>query len=512
MDQNLTSTGSEERRWALVTGASAGIGAEFCQQLAARGYNIVLVARRKERMEEISELLKQEHGVQTVVLSLDLADVHACEVLAEVLAQEKIEVEFLVNNAGYGVAGGFNEAEWPTHTDFLQVMLNSVCELTHRLLPGMQQRGRGYIINVASLAALLPGAARNTLYGAAKSFLVKFSESLAAENRDTGVKISALCPGFTYSEFHDVLDIREQVSQMPSWMWMEAEPVVQYGIESVMRKRPRVVGVPGKANRFIAWLARLLPAKLARWMTNKAGEQQAQPGKYNRIVKNSLHAAYLLFGLSLLAYVAYKLPWRLDPNLWSWTPRPLVLLNVLPVALVALFILCLTRRLYLSATAVGCLVYMVFFVNGQKLEHLEEPVVFTDFLLLPQAFTGFDLLSQYVNLFALTTAVVAFIGVIYMLWKWEKPLAGPKTGMALSLVSLLLILGLSQKEYWPGSLYHSDQLAERDWHPVENVKLNGLIATLARSSANVLYEFPDISPADIQRPMAAIPPAPNLKC
>ncbi len=122
---------------------------------------------------------------------------------------------------------------------------------------------------MASLAGLVPGSARHTLYGATKAFLIRFSESLASENQDTGVAVSALCPGFTYSEFHDVLGIRDQVSQMPSWMWMEADEVVRYGIESVVRKPPRVVAVPGRANRFIAMLARKLPQRWALAMTQR---------------------------------------------------------------------------------------------------------------------------------------------------------------------------------------------------------------------------------------------------
>ena len=256
-------------RWALVTGASAGIGAEFCRQLAALGYAQVLVARREERLQELAEELQGRHGVRCLTLPADLARPDASQRLAEALSAQGIDIEFLVNNAGYGVAGEFLEAPWERHADFLQVMLTSVCELTWRLLPGMQQRGRGYIVNVASLAGLVPGAARNTLYGATKAFLIRFSESLAMENLDRGVRVSALCPGFTYSEFHDVLGIREQVSQMPPWMWMNADEVVRFGIESVMREQPRIVAVPGRVNRFIAMLARKLPQRTTQQMTQR---------------------------------------------------------------------------------------------------------------------------------------------------------------------------------------------------------------------------------------------------
>ncbi len=260
---------TENTAWALVTGASAGIGAEFCRQLAARGYSQVMVARRQDRLQQLAAELADRHAVECRVLPLDMAQKGAARTLETTLAEAGIEIEFLVNNAGYGVPGTFTEPDWQVHEDSLNVMLNSVAELTWRLLPGMQRRGQGYIVNVASLAGLVPSSARHTLYGATKSFLIKFSESLTAENLDTGVRVSALCPGFTYSEFHDVTGVREQVSQMPAWMWMEADEVVRYGIESVTRSPPRVIAVPGRVNRFIAMLSRKLPQRLAQRLTQK---------------------------------------------------------------------------------------------------------------------------------------------------------------------------------------------------------------------------------------------------
>ncbi|MBT8058408.1 MAG: SDR family oxidoreductase [Xanthomonadales bacterium] len=265
----MNTSAKNNGKWALVTGASAGIGAEFCRQLAGQGYSIVLTARREGPMQALLDELRESHGVDGRVLPADLSRPDAVNGIVTALSEAGIPVEFLVNNAGYGVSGEFNEPDWRVHKDFLTVMLDSVCELTWRLLPGMQARGRGYIVNVASLAGLVPGAARNTLYGATKAFLVRFSESLAMENEETGVSVSALCPGFTYSEFHDVLGIRDQVSQMPGWMWMDAPEVVRYGIDSVMRDPPRIVAVPGRANRFIAMLSRKLPMRTTQAMTQR---------------------------------------------------------------------------------------------------------------------------------------------------------------------------------------------------------------------------------------------------
>lgn len=261
-----------QRPWALVTGASAGIGAEFCRQLAAKGYALVLLARREERLRALAAELESAHGIDTRVLTFDLSRPDAPREIAEQLDALGIEVEFLVNNAGYGVPGKLTATPWKTHTDFMQVMVDAVCELCWRLMPAMQSKGRGYIINVASVAGLVPSAAGHTLYGASKAFLVRFSEALAAEGAPHGVRVSALCPGFTYSEFHDVTGTREQVSQMPSWLWLQAEDVVRYGIESVMRSHPRTVAVPGRTYRVLVWLNGAIPP-LGSWLVNRNSHQ-----------------------------------------------------------------------------------------------------------------------------------------------------------------------------------------------------------------------------------------------
>lgn len=252
--------------WALVTGASAGIGEEFCRQLAAREYNLVLVARRADRLHALAEELRQRHGTASLVLPADLSDDGAPADIAERLRKEEIAVEFLVNNAGYGVPGRLVDVPWPRHEQFVQVMVTAVCELCWLLLPGMQALGRGHIVNVASVAGLVPGSEGHTLYGASKSFLVRFTESLALEARHHGVHVSALCPGFTYSEFHDVTGTREQVSRLPGYMWLQAEEVVRYGIEAVLRSPPRVVAIPGRFYRLLVRLAGASPA-LGRYLT-----------------------------------------------------------------------------------------------------------------------------------------------------------------------------------------------------------------------------------------------------
>ena len=255
--ESLQST--DPSRWALVTGASSGIGKEFCLQLASQGYHLVMVARRADLLHSLASDLREAFGTATLVIPTDLAERGACRKITRKLDEKEISVEFLVNNAGYGVPGRFTEPAWQTHEDFMQVMMTAVCELTWRLLPAMHELGRGFVINVASVAGLVPGSEGHTLYGASKSFLIRFSESLALENRRRGVNISALCPGFTYSEFHDVTGTRDQVRQLPGFMWLTAAEVVRYGIESVRRDKPRVVAIPGFVYRLLVALNRYLP-------------------------------------------------------------------------------------------------------------------------------------------------------------------------------------------------------------------------------------------------------------
>jgi len=264
-----------QKPWALVTGASAGLGAEFCRQLAAKGYNLVLVARREERLRDLADELRQKHDIDYLVISADLAQRDACEMIVNRLEQESVEVEYLVNNAGYGLPGSFHVPGWEDHDDFIQVMTTAVCELTWRLLPGMQQRKRGFIVNVASVAGLVEPAAGHTLYAASKSFLIKFSQSLALENWRDGIKVTALCPGFTYSEFHDVNGTREMISQLPDYLWLKAEEVIADCIEAMEAERVKPIVVPGRQYKAMVFIARYLP-----WLARIFAKRNA---KYFRI-------------------------------------------------------------------------------------------------------------------------------------------------------------------------------------------------------------------------------------
>ena len=263
--------GKHNKPWALVTGASAGIGAEFCRQLAGKGYQLVLVARRADKLQAIADELLSKHAANSLIITADLSQKGAGEMIVQRLGQEDITIEYLVNNAGYGLPGSFHVPDWQEHADFIQVMMTAVCELTWRLLPVMQKRGLGFIVNVASVAGLVSSSAGHTLYGASKSFLIKFSEALALENEQTGVKVCALCPGFTYSEFHDVNGTRRMISKMPGFLWLQAEDVVADTLTAMSAKKVKPVLVPGKQyklivfmNRYLPWLAAILTRRTAK--------------------------------------------------------------------------------------------------------------------------------------------------------------------------------------------------------------------------------------------------------
>lgn len=249
---------SDPRGHALVTGASSGIGAAIAREYAHRGVPLVLSARRIDRLEALAAELRPRVDVQ--VVAADLADASAPAMLAGELERRGLRIRILVNNAGYGVPGRYLRSDWETHAAFLRVMVDAVGELTWRLLPSIRGFDDGRILNVASFAALMPAADGQTLYAPAKAFLLKFSEALALENADRGVHATALCPGFTLSEFHDVTGTRSKM-RVSRKMWLDAAEVARFGIEA--NERGNVLAVPGWRYRLLHGIAKLMPHRMA---------------------------------------------------------------------------------------------------------------------------------------------------------------------------------------------------------------------------------------------------------
>ena len=256
---------------ALVTGASSGIGKAFAEFLAGKGYALILVARRADRLEALANDLRGRHGTVSHVIISDLSEPNASSAIADEVAARGLRVDVLINNAGYGVPGSYVKVSWADHQRFLQVMVTAVCDLTYRLLPPMIERGWGRVINVASVAGMVPAPAGHTLYGASKAFVIRFSEALNSENSSRGVNVTAICPGFTWSEFHDLTGTREKMNAMPSFMWLRAADVVREGYEAVMNGDPVVVN--GRIFRVLIWLSAVMPRFLVRAVSAGAGRR-----------------------------------------------------------------------------------------------------------------------------------------------------------------------------------------------------------------------------------------------
>lgn len=245
-----------QRRLALVTGASAGIGAAFAKLLADKGFDVALTARRLDKLEALAAELKAK-GVDAFAIAADLSQPGAVDQILADIGKRGGSIDVLINNAGYGLPGTWRGTSWSDQAAALQVMLTAPLELSHKVLPGMAQRGYGRIANIASLAGMLPGARGHTTYGAIKAALIRFSQSLNVENEGSGVNVTAVCPGLTLSEFHDVNATRERMNRTPKWLWQTSERVAEIGWRAVERNR-RVV-VTGVPNKIAAVIARIVP-------------------------------------------------------------------------------------------------------------------------------------------------------------------------------------------------------------------------------------------------------------
>ena len=258
------------RRTALITGASSGIGEAFADVFASEGFDLVITARREDRLRGVADRLEREHGGRVHVIVGDLAEPGAVGRLCDEIAARRLLIDALVNNAGYAVPGAYVTSPWERHEAFLRVLVLAAAELVSRLLPGMLERGYGRIINVASLAGLMPATPGLTLYAASKAFAIKFSESLAHEVRSRGVHVTAVAPGFTETDFHDIAGIRQRLKVLPRFVWMDASTVARLGYAAVMAGRS--LEVTGRINRTAAFLARMIPSSMLRSLTRRAGK------------------------------------------------------------------------------------------------------------------------------------------------------------------------------------------------------------------------------------------------
>jgi uncharacterized protein len=248
------------RPLALITGASAGIGAAFARAYAARGNDLALVARRADRLEALAAELSAAHGIEAFAVPADLAAFEACEAVLAAVAARGRTVDVLVNNAGFSIAQSFVGVPWGRQRDFLMTLVVNACGLAHGVIPGMVARGRGAIVNVGSMAAFAPGVGGHSLYPGAKSLMVSWSQSLAAELKGTGVKVTVTCPGFTLTEFAEANGTKTIMDEAPRRFFQTAEQVVATTLAA--NDRGQVVVVPGLHNKIAAAVLRYTPQPL----------------------------------------------------------------------------------------------------------------------------------------------------------------------------------------------------------------------------------------------------------
>ncbi|WP_151771725.1 SDR family NAD(P)-dependent oxidoreductase [Streptomyces abyssomicinicus] len=250
---------------ALITGSTAGLGAAFARQLAARGHNLVLVARDTERLRTQATELHDRHGIEAEVLTADLAADEGIEAVAARLSDRRDPVDLLVNNAGFGNKGRYLEVPVADELRMLKVHCEAVLRLTSAAVEGMRERRRGGVINVASVAAFLP---RGT-YGASKAWVVQFTQGAARDVAADGVRLMALCPGFVRTEFHERAGMG--TDNIPGWMWLDADKVVTAALADLTRGK--TVSIPDPRYKTLMGLTKLVPRNLIGGVSTSAGRK-----------------------------------------------------------------------------------------------------------------------------------------------------------------------------------------------------------------------------------------------
>ena len=241
---------------ALITGATAGIGSAFADRFASKRYRLVLVARDETRLADAAARLRKAGATEVEIISADLSTTAGRAAVEARLAAAENPVDILVNNAGFGMGKPFRRSSIEEEELALEVMVRAVLRLTHAALPGMIERGRGAVVNVSSVAGFVP---RGT-YSAAKAWVTSFSESVAAELEDTGVRCMAVCPGFTHTEFHERAEI--DTADIPSWMWMTSDQIVDTAMRDLGRGIP--VSIPGVQYKALVAASRYIPRSVVK--------------------------------------------------------------------------------------------------------------------------------------------------------------------------------------------------------------------------------------------------------
>ena len=250
---------------ALITGASAGIGRELAHQLAATGKDLVLVARREEQLQALAAELREAHGVDIDVIQADLSDPATPAALFDATRRRDLDVDYLINNAGSSGPDLLSNRSWSDNGHYLQLMTTSVAAMCHFFIPPMRERGFGRVLNVASVAGLLT-VSGDYSYGPTKAYVVALSKGLSVTLRDAGIHVTALCPGFTHTDFHASEKLTKMKRSTPGFIWYDVDVVVREGLRAL--EKGRDVYISGRLYRFLIPILRM---PVSRWLISAFG-------------------------------------------------------------------------------------------------------------------------------------------------------------------------------------------------------------------------------------------------
>ena len=261
--------------YALITGASSGIGLEIANYLAGKGYNLILTARREDILDEASKNISEKHKVKVDFIASDLGDADAPNKIFNYCEDNNYEVDILVNNAGYGIPTSFHETSMEEEEKFIRVLGISVIAMTKIFLSGMIKRGQGRIMVVSSVAAFSPPSSIQPLYGPIKTFMNRFSDSINSNYNHKGITSTAVCPGFTVTDFHTASGVQDEMDRVPSFMKLSAKRVASEGVEATLSGKP--LCIPSKTYRTLVFILKHIPASVLSLLGGLLA-----PGRYDK--------------------------------------------------------------------------------------------------------------------------------------------------------------------------------------------------------------------------------------
>ena len=261
--------------YALITGASSGIGLENANYLAGKGYNLILTARREDILDEASKNISEKHKVKVDFIASDLGNADAPNKIFNYCEDNNYEVDILVNNAGYGIPTSFHETSMEEEEKFIRVLGISVIAMTKIFLSGMIKRGQGRIMVVSSVAAFSPPSSIQPLYGPIKTFMNRFSDSINSNYNHKGITSTAVCPGFTVTGFHTASGVQDEMDRVPSFMKLSAKRVASEGVEATLSGKP--LCIPSKTYRTLVFILKHIPASVLSLLGGLLA-----PGRYDK--------------------------------------------------------------------------------------------------------------------------------------------------------------------------------------------------------------------------------------